>query len=81
MFMLGTAFLSAGICIRLFTLIAGIGLAASLFLSDQPQTPSGGIGPIDHSSNPRALPRIKPDTVRRPSPISKRKRHFYRLGF
>jgi hypothetical protein len=81
MFMLGTALLSAGICIGLFTLIAAIGLVASVFFSDQPQAPSSGIGPIDHGSNPRAFTRIKPDTVRRPSSVSKRKRHFHRLGF
>ena len=80
MFMLGTALLSAGICIGLFALIAGIGLAASLFFSEQPQAPSGGIGPIDNGGNPRALPRIKPDTIRRPSLVSKRKGHFHRLG-
>jgi hypothetical protein len=80
MFMLGTALLSAGICIGLFALIAGIGLAASVFFSEQPQAPSGGIGPIDHGGNPRTLARIKPDTIRRPSPVSKRKRHFRRLG-
>jgi hypothetical protein len=35
MFMLGTALLSAGICIGLFALITAIGLGASVFFSDQ----------------------------------------------
>jgi hypothetical protein len=34
-FMFGTALLAAGICTALFALIAAIGLAASLFFSDQ----------------------------------------------
>jgi hypothetical protein len=34
-FMAGTALLSAGICIGLFALIAGMGLAASAFFSEQ----------------------------------------------
>jgi hypothetical protein len=70
MFILGTAFLSAGLCIGLFALIASVGLAASVFFSEQPpkqSEPSGSIGPINHSSNPRAYPRIKPDTIRRPA--------------
>ena len=57
MFMLGTALLSAGICIGLFGLITAIGLAASVFLREQPprpsQEPSGSIGPVDCDSNPR----------------------------
>ena len=35
MFMLGTALLGAGICIALFTVIAAIGLAASVFFSER----------------------------------------------
>lgn len=35
MFMLGTALLSAGVCIGLFALITAIGLAASVFFSEQ----------------------------------------------
>jgi hypothetical protein len=34
-FMFGTALLAAGFCTALFALIAAIGLAASLFFSDQ----------------------------------------------
>jgi hypothetical protein len=83
-FMIGTALLSEGLCIGLFALIAAVGLAASVFLSEQPprqsREPSGSIGPINYSSNPRIYPRIKPDTVRRPASVSKRKRHFRRLG-
>src|SRR6516225_4609962 len=71
MFILGTAFLTAGLCIGLFALIAAIGLAASLLFSEQsrsqPQERSGGIGPINYRSNPRAYPRIKPDAIRRPA--------------
>ena len=83
-FMVGTAFLSAGLCIGLFALIAAVGLAASGFFSEQPrrqaQEPSGSIGPVYYSSNPRIYPRIKPDAIRRPASVSKRKRHFRRLG-
>ena len=39
------------------------------------------IGSVDHSSNPRIRPRIKPDAIRRPAFISQRKRHFRGLGF
>jgi hypothetical protein len=35
MFMLGTALLGAGICIGLFTVIAAIGLAASVLFSER----------------------------------------------
>ena len=35
MFMLGTTLLGAGICIGLFTVIAAIGLAASVFFSER----------------------------------------------
>ena len=35
MFMLGTALLGAGICVGLFTVIAAIGLAASVFFSER----------------------------------------------
>jgi hypothetical protein len=84
MFVLGTAFLSAGVCVGLFALIAAIGLGASAFFSGQPRKqsrgPSGSIRPIDHSSDPHAFPLIKPDTIRRPSPVSKRKGYFHRLG-
>jgi hypothetical protein len=83
-FILGTACLSAGLCIGLFALTAGLGLAASLFVIEQPrrqsQEPSGRIGPEYYGRNPRIYPRIKPDTIRRPASVSKRKRHFRRLG-
>jgi hypothetical protein len=59
-------------------------LAASVFFSEQPprrpEEPSGSIGPVYYSSNPRIYPRIKPDAIRRPASVSKRKRHFRRLG-
>jgi len=84
MFMLRTALLGAGFCIGLFVVITAMGLAASVFFSEQPRRQShgssGSIGPIDNGSNPRAFPFIKPDTIRHPSPISKRKRDLHRLG-
>jgi hypothetical protein len=83
-FILGTALLSAGLCIALFALVAAIGLAASVFFSEQPprrsEELSGSIGPINHGRNPRIHARIKPDAVRRPASVSKRQRHFRRLG-
>jgi hypothetical protein len=84
MFMLGTAVLAAGICIGLFDVIVPVGLAASAFFSEQPPgrspEPSGSIGPVGYSSNPRIFSRIKPDTIRRPAFVSKRKRHFRGFG-
>ena len=52
MFMLGTACLTAGICIGLFAIITGIGLAISAAFSDepahrQPHEPSGSTVPIN----------------------------------
>ena len=83
-FMVGTALLSAGLCIGLFALIAAVGLAASVFFSEQPprrsEEPSGSIGPINYGRHPRIYSRVKPDAIRRPASVSKRKRHFRRLG-
>jgi hypothetical protein len=83
-FILGTAFLSVGLCIGLFALIAVVGLLASAFFSEQSpgqsQDPLGSIRPVYYSGNPRIYPRVKPDAIRRPASVSKRKRHFRRLG-
>jgi hypothetical protein len=84
LFMVGTALLSAAVCIGFFAIIAVVGLAASVFFSEQPpeqsQGSSCGIRPIDYSSNPRTFRLVKPDTIRRPVPVSKRKRYLRRLG-
>lgn len=84
MFMLGTALLAAAICVGLFAVIVAVGLAASAFFSEQlpgqSQEPSGCIRPVDNGSNPRIFSRIKPDTIRRPAFVSKRKRHFRGFG-
>jgi hypothetical protein len=54
LFMLGTALLSAGVCIGLFTLISVIGLLVSLFFSESaPDPSSGSIGSAGYRSNPR----------------------------
>jgi hypothetical protein len=78
MFMLGTAFVGAGICIGLFGLITAIGLVASVFFSERPPTqshvPSNIIGPVDYDSTPRSRPRIKTNSTRRSSVVSKGKR-------
>lgn len=78
MFMLGTAFVGAGMCIGLFGLITAIGLLASVFFSErlprQTQVPSTIIGPVDYDSTPRSRPRIKTNITRRSSVVSKRKR-------
>ena len=83
-FILGTAFLSVGFCIGLFALIAVVGLLASVFFSEQPprrsEEPSGSIGPINYGRHPRIYSRVKPDAIRRPASVSKRQRHFRRLG-
>jgi hypothetical protein len=83
LFMLGTALLSAGICIGLFALVALIGFAVSLFFAEpRPnpvQEPSGRVGSIGHRSNPRAGSR-KPDAIRTPSRVAKRKRHLRGLS-
>ena len=83
-FMIGTALLSAGLCMGLFALIAAVGLAASVFFSEQParrsEEPSGSNGPINYGRNARIYARIKPNAIPRPSSVSKRKRHFRRLG-
>jgi hypothetical protein len=56
-FMLGTALLSAGICVGLFGLIAAIGLVASVFFNEWPAKqspkPSSIIGPVGYESTPR----------------------------
>jgi len=78
MFMLGTAFVGAGICIGLFGLITAIGLIASVFFSERPprqsQVPSNIVGPADYDSTPRIRPRIKTIITRRSSVVSKRRR-------
>jgi hypothetical protein len=75
MFMLGTAFVGAGICIGLFGLISAIGLVASVFFSERPPTqshvPSNIIGPADYDSTPRSHPRIKTNGAPRSSVVSK----------
>lgn len=77
-FMLGTAFVGAGICIGLFGLITAVGLATSVFFSEQPpaqsQKASGVIGPVDYDNTARISPRIQSDTIRRSSVVSKGKR-------
>jgi hypothetical protein len=77
LFIFGTALLSAGICIGLFAVIALVGFSVSLFFTERApnpmQEPSRRVGSIGHRSNPRAGSRIKPDAIRGPSPVAKRK--------
>jgi hypothetical protein len=38
-FILGTAFVTAGVCLALFAILAGIGAAISIAFSDEPSLP------------------------------------------
>jgi hypothetical protein len=84
LFIIGTALLIAGVCTALFSIIDLIGFAVSLFFDEsapnQARNPSGRVGPIGNRSNPRTNTRIKPNAIRAPSSVAKRKRHLSGLG-
>ena len=46
-FMLGTAFITAGICIGLFAIIAAVGLAISIAFGDEPPLSTPPRPPVD----------------------------------